>query len=68
MNEWNYDLESCPLNTKVQLLSASDCLLLPQMKFVGTIISNGRFKTRGECFEGNPEYFYRSEIIAWKNL
>jgi len=65
---WNYDMESCPLDRKVFLLSANDFPLLPQMEFVGTITFNGRFKARGECFEGEPDYFYRSEIVAWKEF
>lgn len=64
--EWNYDMESCPLDTKVCLLSSDDSLLLPQREYVGTITFNGRFKTRGECYEGDPDYFYRSAIVAWK--
>ena len=66
MSDWNYDMESCPLDTKVHLLSSDDCFLLPQREYVGTITHNGRFKTRGECYSGDPDYFYRSEIVAWK--
>ena len=65
---WNYDMESCPLDTKVCLLSGDRDLLLPQQDFVGTITYNGRFKTRGQCYAGDPDYFYRSAIIAWKPL
>ena len=64
--DWNYDMESCPLDTKVCLLSGGDNLLLPQQEFIGTITHNGRFRTRGECYSGDPDYFYRSAIIAWK--
>ena len=45
MNDWNYDIDSCPLDTKVRLLSADNCFLLPQMEFVGTLTDNGRFIT-----------------------
>lgn len=65
---WNYDLNECPLETKVLLLSADDFPILPQQEFIGTIIFNGRYLTRGECYKGDPEYFYRSKIIAWKKL
>lgn len=65
-NDWNYDMESCPLDTKVRLLSGDDCFLLPQQEYVGTITFNGRFKTRGKCYEGDADYFYRSKMIAWK--
>ena len=64
--DWNYDMDSCPLDTKVCLLSADGCFLLPQQEFVGTITHNGRFVTRGKCFSGDSDYFYRSKIIAWK--
>lgn len=30
--EWNYEIENCPLNIRVCLLSANDCPLLPQQK------------------------------------
>ena len=66
MSDWNYDMESCPLDTKVYLLSSDDCLLLPQREYVGTVTDNGRFKTRGECYSGDPDYFCRSAIVAWK--
>lgn len=66
MNDWNYDIDSCPLDTKVRLLSADNCFLLPQMEFVGTLTDNGRFITRGKCYEGDPDYFYRSAIVEWK--
>ena len=66
MSDWNYDMESCPLDAKVHLLSSDDCFLLPQREYVGTITHNGRFKTRGECYSDDPDYFYRSAIVAWK--
>ena len=66
MSDWNYDMKSCPLDTKVHLLSSDDCFLLPQREYVGTITHNGRFKTRGKCYNGDPDYFYRSAIVAWK--
>lgn len=64
--DWNYDMDSCPLDTKVRLLSSDNCLLLPQKEYVGTITFNGRCRERGECYDGDPEYFYRSAIVAWK--
>ena len=65
---WNYDMESCPLDTKVCLLSADDNPLLPQQDFVGTITHNEQFKTRGKCYAGDSNYFYRNAIVAWKPL
>lgn len=64
--DWNYDMDSCPLDTKVFLLSASDNLLLPQREFVGTLTCKGHSVRRCKCFSGCPEYFYRSKIVAWK--
>ncbi len=64
--DWNNDMESCPLDEKVCLLSSDTSFLLPQKENIGTITFNGRFKTKGECYKGNPDYFYRSAIVAWK--
>lgn len=64
--DWNYDMDSCPLDTKVFLLSANDNLLLPQREFVGTLMRKGHSVRRGKCFSEDPEYFYRSKIVAWK--
>ena len=66
--KWNYDMNLCPLNTKVKLLSSDDCLLLPRREYIGEIINNGRYLTRGKLYSGDPEYFYRSAIVAWKVL
>lgn len=68
MNDWNYNMNECPLDTRVGLLSANDCPILPPMEFIGTITFNGIYKCRGECYKGDPEYFYRSKIIAWKEV
>ena len=68
--EWNYDLEKAPLDTPLKLLSSDDCPLLPQREYIGTITmyGDGEYRTRGECIDGDPEYFYRSAIVAWKFL
>ena len=66
--DWNYDMDSCPLDTKVFLLSANDNLLLPQREFVGTLMCKGHSVTRGKCLSGDPEYFYRSKIVACMNF
>ena len=66
--DWNYNLNETPLNVPVKLLSADDCLLLPQREYIGTIVDNGRYLTRGECIKGDPDYFYRSAIVAWKEI
>lgn len=65
---WNYNMDECPLDTCVHLLSDNKDILLPQMDFVGTITMdiNKGYKTRGMCYWGDPDCFYRSEIIAWK--
>lgn len=64
--DWNYDMDSCPLDTKVCLLSADGYSLLPQQEFVGTFTLNGQIVTKGRCISGDPYYFYRSKIVAWK--
>lgn len=66
MKDWNYDMYSCPLDTKVHLLSADDFLLLPKMEYIGTLTFNGNFITRGELYKGDPDLFYRSAIVAWR--
>ena len=65
---WNYNMDECPIDTCVHLLSDNKDILLPQMDFVGTITMdiNKGYKTRGMCYWGDPDCFYRSEIIAWK--
>lgn len=63
--EWNYNMEEAPLDVPIKLLSADDCPLLPQREYIGTITNNGSYLTRGECIVGDPDYFYRSAIIAW---
>ena len=65
---WNYDMESCPLDTEVRLLSSDGCPLLPQREYVGTVTHNGKSMVNGECHRGDPECFYRSAIVAWKGL
>ena len=65
-NGWIYDMENCPLDTKIYLLSANDSPVLPQQVFVGTVTKDGSYKSVGECFQGDPDYFYRSKIIAWQ--
>ena len=70
--EWNYDIGSVPHDTPVELLSSDDCLLLPQRKYVGTVIrckrEDGTFDALGECIEGDPDYFFRSQMIAWRPI
>lgn len=34
---WNYDMDTCPLNTKVRLLSGDGSLFLPQREYIGEI-------------------------------
>lgn len=66
--EWNYNMEEAPLDTPIALLSGDDFPVLPQMEYIGTVSHNGRYLISGECLKGDPEYFYRSAIIAWKPL
>lgn len=65
---WNYNMESCPLDTEVRLLSSDGCLLLPQREYIGTVTYNGKSMVNGECYRGDPEFFYRSAIVAWKGM
>ena len=67
--EWNYNLNEAPIDTPIQLLSRNDSPILPQQEFVGTITYGHRNElVKGECLVGNPDYFYRSAIIAWKEI
>lgn len=66
--DWNYDMDSCPLDTKVFLLSASDNLLLPQREFVGTLTCKGHSVRRGKCFSGCPEYFTEVKLLRGRNI
>lgn len=66
---WNYNLESCPLNTIVWLLSENDYPILPQNIYLGSITRSLQgFLTRGECYIGDKDLFYRSKIIAWTSI
>lgn len=49
---WNYNMESCPLDTEVRLLSSDGCPLLPQREYVGTVTHNGKSMVNGECHRG----------------
>lgn len=68
--EWNYCMNEAPRNTPLKLLSSDDDLLLPQRVYVGTISTsyNGKYIIKGECIDGDPDYFFSSSIIAWKPI
>lgn len=66
--DWNYNMDSCPVDTKVQLLSSDGCPLLPQREYIGTVTYNGKSMVNGECYRGDPEFFCRSAIVAWKGM
>lgn len=51
--------ETCPLDTPVWLIDHQHRL------YIGTIVEKDGKMCRGECIEGDPEYFYRNELIAW---
>lgn len=44
--------------------------ILHKREYVGTITMHrsGGYRTSGECIDGDPEYFYRSAIVAWKTI
>lgn len=67
--EWNYNLNEAPIDTPIQLLSRDDSPILPQQEFVGTITYGHKNElTRGKCLVGDPDYFYRSAMVAWKDI
>lgn len=67
--EWNYNLNEAPIDMPIQLLSRNDSPILPQQEFVGTITYGHKNElTRGKCLVGNPDYFYRSAMVAWKEI
>ena len=59
--EWNYDMDACPLETRVKLLSENK-----RNTFEGTITYNGKYRVRGYLFCGDCDAFYKLGIIAWK--
>lgn len=67
--EWNYNLNEAPIDTPIQLLSRNDSPILPPQEFVGTITYGRKDElTRGKCLVGDPDYFYRSAMVAWKEI
>ena len=66
IRRWRTDIQNCPLNKRIHFLcnySGNGTLL----EFVGTLTLNPYTSqiTRGECFEGDPDLFYRSAIVYW---
>ena len=61
--KWNYNMNSCPIDTRVKLLSENK-----RNTFEGTIIlsHDGKYKVKGNVFVGDGDYFYKLGIIAWK--
>ena len=35
-------------------------------RWIGTFTLNGQIVTKGRCISGDPYYFYKSKIVAWK--
>lgn len=65
--EWNYNLNEAPIDTPIQLLSRDDSPMFPQQVFVGTLeYGHTNELIRGKCLVGDPDYFYRSAMVAWK--
>ena len=62
---WIYDIQSCPINKRVHFLCGFNGV--PQYEIVGTLTTNPYNGTiiRGECLEGDPNIFYKTELIAW---
>lgn len=64
---WRNDLQNCPINKRVHFLCDYSGTGATLFEFVGTLTLNqytGQV-TRGECLEGNPDIFYRSNILYW---
>lgn len=64
---WRSDIENCPLNKRVHFLCDYSRLPTTLHEIVGTLTTNPYNGTiiRGECLEGDPNIFYKSEIIMW---
>ena len=61
--EWNYDMDVCPLDTRVELLSGNK-----RNTFEGTITMShdGKDRVKGKVFVGDVDYFCKLELIAWR--
>ena len=61
--KWNYDMDACPLDTRVEFLSGNE-----RNTFEGTITMShdGKDRVKGEVFVGDGDYFYKLELIAWR--
>ena len=59
--KWNYNMNSCPIDTRVKLLSENK-----RNTFEGTITYNGKYRVRGYLFCGDCDVFNKLGIIAWK--
>ena len=61
--KWNYNMNSCPIDTRVKLLSENK-----RNTFEGTIIlsHDGKYKVKGNVFVGDGDYFYKLGLLAWR--
>ena len=61
--KWNYNMNSCPIDTRVKLLSENK-----RNTFEGTITlsHDGKYKVKGNIFVGNGDYFYKLGLLAWR--
>lgn len=69
--KWNYDLDSCPLNTEVYLLLRNATYVCEESIYTGIITKEpyGDSKIKWDCrkyFSGNPNNFYQDAIVAWR--
>lgn len=69
--KWNYDINSCPLNTEVYLLLRNATYVCEESIYTGIITKEpyGDSKIKWDCrkyFSGNPNNFYQDAIVAWK--
>lgn len=65
---WNYNMDECPLDTCVHLLSDNKDILLPQMDFVGTITMdiNKGYKQE-ECVIGEIQIAFIDQRLLHGN-
>lgn len=64
---WNYNMNECPLDTPICLLS-EDGFLFPQQQFIGILRKKNNQLCKGECIKGNAKYFYISKLVAWGEM
>ena len=67
MRIWRNDIQNCPLNKRIHFLCNYSHNGTVLHEIIGTLrIDNySGSVTKGICIEGNPNIFYKSEIVMW---